>query len=232
MSTVEFELWLVHEPSVHVDSNLLCGMFSEGTAEQSGTAQPAMHHQTTFDCGLRGPKVRGDDALSKDMVSSNFFQLFLQKLGVSTILNVHDTISHSCESQRFSPVLHPLLSEIMMGNESQYWWLLDPGAAATVMATASRAAYSAWVTDQQNDRFRAANGSPVTIDGFATVAVWVEFKGKNDNLGKFPIYRQAKLKCLVGGISHNIISTNTLCACGWNSIKTQMEVKSHTLNQG
>ena len=29
------------------------------------------------------------------------------------------------------------------------------------------------------------------------------------------MYRQAKLKCLVGGISHNIISTNTLCECGW-----------------
>ena len=34
-------------------------------------------------------------------------------------------------------------------------------------------------------------------------------------MGKTPIYHQAKLKCLVGGISHNIISTNTLCECGW-----------------
>ena len=110
---------------------------------------------------------------------------------------MHDTISHSCELQRFSPVLHPLLSEIMMGNESQYWWLLDSGVAATVMAIASRAAYGAWVTEQQNDRFRAANGSRVTIDGSATVAVRVEFKSKIGNLGMYPIYRQAKLKCLV-----------------------------------
>ena len=29
------------------------------------------------------------------------------------------------------------------------------------------------------------------------------------------MYRQAKLNFLVGGISHNIISTNTLCDCGW-----------------
>ena len=85
------------------------------------------------------------------------------------------------------------------------------------MATASRAAYGAWVTDQQNDRFRAANGSRVIIDGSAIVAVWVDFKGKNDNLGRFPTYRQAQLKCLVGEIRHNIISTNTFCACGWES---------------
>ena len=102
-----------------------------------------------------------------------------------------------------------------MGDECQHWWLLDSGAAATVMATASRETYGAWVTEVQNDRFRAANGSPVNIDGSATVSVWVEFKGKNDNLGRFPIYRRAKLKCLVGGISHNIISTNILCGCGW-----------------
>ena len=65
------------------------------------------------------------------------------------------------------------------------------------------------------DRFRAANGSRVNIDGSTTVSVWVGFKKKNDNLGRFPVYRQAKLKGLVGGISHNIISTNTLCDCGW-----------------
>ena len=67
----------------------------------------------------------------------------------------------------------------------------------------------------QNDRFRAANGSKVSIDGSASVSVWVGFKKKHDNLGRTPICRQAKLKCLVGGISHNIISTNTLCECGW-----------------
>ena len=79
------------------------------------------------------------------------------------------------------------------------------------MATASRATYGAWVTNSQNDRFRAANGSKVNTDGSTIVSVSVGFKKKNDNLG----YRQAKLKCLVGGISQNIISTNTHCECGW-----------------
>jgi hypothetical protein len=70
------------------------------------------------------------------------------------------------------------------------------------MATASRDTYGARNT--QNDRIRAANGSKVNIDGSTTVSVWVGFKKKNDNLGRFPVYHQAKLKCLVGGISHNI----------------------------
>ena len=128
---------------------------------------------------------------------------------------MQETVSHACQLHSFSPVLHPLLSEIMMGNESQHWWLLDSGAAATVMATSSRETYGAWVTGAQNDRFRAANGSKVSIDGTSSVSVWVGFKKKSDNLGRTPIYRQAKLKCLVGGISHNMISTNTLCECGW-----------------
>ena len=78
---------------------------------------------------------------------------------------MQDTVSHEFELHRYSPVLHPLLSEIMMGDESQHWWLLDSGAAATVMATASRVTYGAWVVNSQSDRFRAANGSKVNIDG-------------------------------------------------------------------
>ena len=86
-------------------------------------------------------------------------------------------------------------------------------------------AYCAGVTDEQNDRLQAANGSRVNTDGSATVAVWVEFKGTNDNIGRFPIYHQVKLKCPEGEISHNIISTNTLCAYGWNLIRIQMVPK-------
>ena len=37
-----------------------------------------------------------------------------------------------------------------------------------------------------------------------------------------PDYKSAKLKCLVGGISHNIMSTTTLCECGWDLIKDLM----------
>ena len=187
----------VHEQTPQVDSNLLCAMSASGTSVLSGSLQETSHRE-----------VEGDTPVSQDLVSSNCHRVELNRVGISTVLNVEDTVSHSFELHRYSPVLHPLLSEIMMGDESQHWWLLDSGAAATVMATASRATYGAW--NSQNDRFRAANGSKVNIDGSTTVSVWVGFKKKNDNLGRFPVYRQAKLKCLVGGISHNIISTHPL----------------------
>ena len=45
----------------------------------------------------------------------------LNRVGISTVLDVEDTVSHSFELHRYSPVLHPLLSEIMMGDESGCW---------------------------------------------------------------------------------------------------------------
>ena len=64
---------------LHDDSSLLCGMFSEGTAERSGTTQPVMHPQETFDCGLQGPEVEGDDALSNSLVCPTRHRIRLQK---------------------------------------------------------------------------------------------------------------------------------------------------------
>ena len=174
-------------------------MFAAGTTDLSGTLQETPYRPVTFECGFQGCEVSGDVAVSQDLISPNCHRIQLQTVGTSTFLSMEDTISHACDLHRYSPVLHPLLSEIMMGNESQHWWLLDSGAAATVMATASRATYSAWVPNSQNDRFRAAIGGKVNIDGSTTVTVWVGFKKKHDNLGRFPTYRQAKLKCLVGG---------------------------------
>eukprot|EP00435_Cladocopium_sp_Y103_P025396 s1103_g6.t1 len=213
------------------DSALLCGMLNTGCCEppsadsssSSSTAKTTVHEPPFFGehfLGLQGPGDLGAvDAAGAEcgegLLSTVGGRIHLQRVGTSTFLNVQDTVSHACQLHKFSPVWHPLLSELMMGNDSQHWWLLDSGAAATVMATASRATYGAWVTNVQTDRFRAVNGSRVSIDGSADVSVWVGFKKKNDNLGRFPIYRQAELKCLVGGISHNIISTNTLCECGW-----------------
>ena len=157
----------VHGDTHQLDSSLLCSMFSPDVRDSSGT-HPGITTGTVpgpsqraacFDCGLQGVEVLGDQDVASDPISQNCHRIHLQKFGVSTFLNVQETVSHACQLHSFSPVLHPLLSEIMMGNESQHWWLLDSGAAATVMATASRATYGAWVTGAQNDRFRAANGS-------------------------------------------------------------------------
>ena len=57
------------------------------------------------------------------------------------------------------PVLDPLLSDFWNDGQSEFWWLLDSGASATIMATSSVNAYGAWVADMKHEQFRAANGS-------------------------------------------------------------------------
>ena len=81
-----------------------------------------------FECGLQGSEVSGDVAVSQDLISSNCHRIQLQTVGTSTFLNVHDTVSHEFELHRYSPCFASIcLSEIMMGDESQHWWLLDSG---------------------------------------------------------------------------------------------------------
>ena len=134
--------WL-QDDSNHVDSGLLCSMFESDDRDvsgtQPGTASGPLHQAVNFEYGLQGVEVSCSQDVASDLLSPNCHRIHLQKFGVSTFLNLQDTVSHACQLHQFSPVLHPLLSEIMMGNESQHWWLLDSGAAATVMATASRA---------------------------------------------------------------------------------------------
>ena len=62
----------------------------------------------------------------------------------------------------------------------------------------------------KHEQFRAANGSKVDIDGTATIS----FRTGRDK-DWVSDHKSAKLKCLVGGISQNIMSTTTLCECGW-----------------
>ena len=52
--------------------------------------------------------------------------------------------------RRYMPVLDPLLSEFWNDGQSEFWWLLDSGASATVMATSSVNAYGAWVADMKH----------------------------------------------------------------------------------
>eukprot|EP00435_Cladocopium_sp_Y103_P073190 s393_g42.t1 len=133
---------------------MLCAMLNKGCCEPQSadnssscsTAKQTLHEPPFFGehfLGLQGPGHWGaaDAAAgaecSEGLLSTVGERIHLQRVGTSTFLNVQDTISHACQLHKFSPVLHPLLSELMMGNDSQHWWLLDSGAAATVMATAS-----------------------------------------------------------------------------------------------
>ena len=106
----------------------MCSMFSPDLRDSSGTypgttnrncARTSSIGSACFDCGLQGIEVPGDQDVASDLISRNCHRIHLQKFGVSTFLNVQETVSHACQLHSFSPVLHPLLSEIMMGNESQ-----------------------------------------------------------------------------------------------------------------
>ena len=78
--------WL-HETTPQVDSNLLCGMFSagntdlSGTTDSSGTLHGALHRPVAFDYGLQGVEVEGDAEVSQDLISSNCHRIQLQTVG-------------------------------------------------------------------------------------------------------------------------------------------------------
>lgn len=109
--------------------------------------------------------------------------------------------------------MDPLLPEMSVESDSPFWWLLDTGAAATVMPKTHASSYDARLSpvDQDENRFRAADGSRVEISGCAHVPVWVGFDDGN--------HCQANLRCLVGNISRNILSTTALCSYGWEVVQ-------------
>ena len=85
--------------------------------------------------GLQGEGSTSDAALfSQGLVSDVNSRVVLNKTATSTFLNVHDIVSVSHKFRRYMPVLDPLLSEFWNNGQSEFWWLLDSGAFATVMA--------------------------------------------------------------------------------------------------
>ena len=71
VSTLELNFGWLHESTPQVDSNLLCGMFSagntdlSGTTDSSGTLHGALHRPVAFDYGLQGVEVEGDAEVPK-----------------------------------------------------------------------------------------------------------------------------------------------------------------------
>ena len=91
--------------------------------------------------------------------------------GKSTFLNLVDTVSVSHEMNRYSGVFAPLLSELSSSDDIG-WWLLDSGAAVTVLSKQCVLPYSAtMVGDAEGLKFSAANGSSVAMHGRAEVSV-------------------------------------------------------------
>lgn len=62
------------------------------------------------------------------------------------------------------------------------------------------------------DRFRAANGSKVAMEGVANIVLG--FSMLNTKTGKSS-WKTATLQAMVGNTNHNILSTTALCRSGW-----------------
>ena len=121
------------------DSGFLCGLLEQ---ESSCTTPPDLHE--SWFLGLQSEGSTGDAAeFPQGLVSDVNSRVVLNRTATSTFLNVHDTVSASHELRRFMPVLDPLLSEFWNDGQLEFWWLLDSGASATVMATSSVNAYGA-----------------------------------------------------------------------------------------
>ena len=138
----------------------------------------------------------------------------LVRSSVTTFLNDpwYELSQHVVFSKHFAQMF-PLLTEMTAGEDESHWWLLDSGASATVMSSRFLEAYSSKVKPmQQVGSFRAANGSAVSMLGETSVVAYVGLQswetGKRAS-------KRAKLRALVGDTRHNILSTTTLCAMGW-----------------
>ena len=108
--------------------------------------------------------------------------------------------------------LRPLLSELNMEQDSS-WWLIDSGAAVTVVSEAAFGQFQATLKSSPDvERFRAANGSKVSMKGVADISLGFAMKSSKDGRN---VWKNASMQVMVGGTHHNILSTTALCRSGW-----------------
>ena len=129
-----------------------------------------------------------------------------------TFLNFEDTVSHEVKLRGIGSVISPLLSELSAGDDIG-WWLLDSGAAVTVLAKHCLIPYGGELVRTSDDsKFSAANGSSVSMHGRAEISVFMCLRRYHDET-KF--WKKGKLMTLVGDTRHNILSTTSLAQSGW-----------------
>ena len=121
------------------------------------------------------------------------------------------------ESQQFSFresfLFSPLLSELSLESDSD-WWLIDSGAAVTVVSDAAFGKFGVTMHESPDrDRFRAANGSKVTMKGVAEITLGVAMFDEKKNSA---VWKRASMHAMVGNTNHNILSTTSLCQSGWS----------------
>ena len=101
-------------------------------------------------------------------------------------------------------VLMPLISSVEHSDDEWRWWLIDSGAAVSVLSEQFKAYYKCSAEEQVMDTYYAANGSAVTVRGEVQVTVAFETGSGSKRSQNF------RLKCCVGSTSHNIVSTTQL----------------------
>ena len=130
----------------------------------------------------------------------------------STCLSHPDTLDGSVEFSMYADHVCPILSELSCASDAG-WWLLDSGAAVTVVAESHFPLFQAELHQSLDvDRFRAANGSKVNMKGVASIVLG--FSMLDPASGKSS-WKTATLQAMVGNTNHNILSTTALCRSGW-----------------
>ena len=131
---------------------------------------------------------------------------------MNSLQTSNQTMSCAKRFEQFVPCVEPLLAELAL-NDDMNWWLLDSGASVTVLSETFAKSYGAQTKSLTvGERFRAANGTSGTMKGLARLSVdllmFDEANGKEH-------WKSASLEVHVGSTSHNILSTTMLCRAGW-----------------
>ena len=143
--------------------------------------------------GRFGLKHRGHDEFDgmsekfhDGLVCGDQMRVKVAKQKKPTFLNHEGELSACHEWERFAPIVLPLLSEVGLKDDVG-WWLLDSGAAVTVLAKHCFTCYGAEKIAEVDDaKFSAANGSSVKMHGKAEISVFMNLwhDGRKENSWK------------------------------------------------
>ena len=157
------------------------------SVSQDGESPASGQHVFVEEKGLKSDRrktVRCNllDGEEQDMNDEGFFSgLIVERpmkcrrlcFGFPTFLNFEDTVSHEVKLRSLGSMLSPLLSELSPGDDIG-WWLLDSGAAVTVLAKHCLIPYGGELVRTSDDsKFSAANGSSVAMHGRAEISVFM-----------------------------------------------------------
>ena len=109
-------------------------------------------------------------------------------------LNECDTVSVGFQLRRYGQVLSPLLSQLT-ASEDIGSWLLDSGAAVTVLAKHCVVPYAAETVGSADDwKFTTANGTGVSMLGRVELSVSMCLGNHDENKD---VWKKARLTALV-----------------------------------